>query len=353
MRLLGAAALAGALVACSAAPPAAGPSAESASAAETSDPTASAQAIALDGLRGRIIYTRFSGDFGWESAFLGNYLIQADGSEESRLLTPDDVDAYGPNWSPDGSRLVVTVLDFDAGILGRPAIVGPDGSGFTWVEPDGLPGFVSCSDWSPDGGHLLCAHDYDEHPELEGIYQIAVDGATVTRLTEAPYPSVVGTHGECGGGDYGASYSPDGDRFAFVRMQCGVQADPSRDQKAEVWVGDVDGTDLTAITPSGLPHSHGPGVDWSPDGASILFGSEDGSLNLVAPDGSDLTRIPLDGPPGYAHMPTWSPDGAHILFSLSVRATNKTNLFVARADGTGVTQVTETPNVETFASWGR
>jgi Tol biopolymer transport system component len=340
------------VVACSAAPGAGGPNEGQPSAGESSEPSASGGAIALDGLPGRIIYTRFTGDGGWESDFLGNYVIQTDGSEESPLPTPDHIDTYGPNWSPDGKRLVVTVLDFDAGILGRPAIVEPDGSGFTMVEPEGLPGFVSCSDWSPDGAHLLCAYDYDEHPDQEGIYQIAVDASTVMRLTEAPHPSVVGTQGECGGGDYGASYSPDGTRFAFVRMQCGVQADPSRDQTAEVWVGNVDGTGLTAITPSGLPHSHGPGVGWSPDGAWILFGSEDGSLNLVTPDGSDLTRIALDGPSGYAHMPTWSPDGAYILFSMRVRATDTTNLFIARADGTGMTQVTNTPNGETFASWG-
>jgi Tol biopolymer transport system component len=307
----------------------------------------------LSGLPGRIVYSRFKGDFGWEGEFLGTYIIQTDGSGELPLPTPNHANTFLPTWSPDGTRLSVQVFDDAGGIGGRTAIVAPDGSDFRVIKPASLPTFLSCTDWSSDAARLLCAYDVDQHPELEGIYQVAADGSQVKRLTRAPYPSVVGTVGECGGGDYGASYSPDGKRFAFVRLKCGVKADPSDDQSAEIWVGNIDGTGLSAITSSGIPNSHGPGVAWSPDGRSILFGDANGALRLVTPDGSGVSTIALDGPPGVATTPTWSPDGAYLLFSLYVLATQTTDLFIARADGSDVTRITTTPDSEEFASWGR
>lgn len=320
---------------------------------EASPGVSAARSEGLSGLPGNIVYSRFSGEVGWESDFLGTYIIKTDGSGEQPLPTPNHADTFFPTWSPDGTKLAVQVWDDTAGIAGRLAITAPDGSDFTVIPLASLPNFLNCTDWSPDAANLLCWYDADDHPELEGIYQIAVDGSQATRLTEAPYPSVVGTAGECGGGDYGASYSPDGQRFAFIRLKCGVMADPSNDQTAEVWVGNVDGTGLSAITAPGIPNSHGPGVAWSPDGQSILFGDPDGALRLVTPDGSDLSSITLDGQSGVATTPTWSPDGAYLLFSLYVQAFATTNLFIARADGSDVTQVTTIPNAEEFADWGR
>jgi Tol biopolymer transport system component len=342
-------ALAGALVACTAAPTGSPPSSDGPSSPAESS---AASTNGHPSLSGRIIYSRFSGNAGWESDFLGSYIIQTDGSGELPLPTPNHADTFLPNWSPDGMTVSVTVFDPALDIFGRPAVLAPDGSGFTMLETPGLAAIVQCSDWSPDGAYLLCAYDDDERPQLEGIYEVGIDDLSVTRLTEAPYPSVVGTEGECGGGDYGASYSPDGAQFAFIRMQCGVQADPSRDQRAAVWVGNSDGTGLMALTPAGMPHSHGPGVAWSPDGRWILFGDEGGDLNLVAPDLSGLTTITLDGPSGFAHTPTWSPDGQYILFSMFADATGTTNLYIARPDGFEMRQVTTTLDVEAFADWG-
>jgi Tol biopolymer transport system component len=347
-----AAALALLLAACTSGPsPSGNPSAQPSLATASTRPSA-ASSHGQSLLPGRIVYSRFSGEFGWESDFLGTYIIATDGSGEAPLPTPNHADTFVPTWSPDGTKLAVQVWDESGGILGRPAITAPDGSGFTIIDPPGLAASVNCTDWSPDATKLLCFYDDDPHPDLEGIYEIAIDGSTATRLTVAPYPSVVGTAGECGGGDYGASYSPDGQRFAFIRKKCGVMADPSDDETAEVWVGNIDGTGLKAITAPGIPNSHGPGVAWSPDGRSILFGDPNGAIRLVTPDGSSLSTVPLDGPFGMATAPSWSPDGTHILFSLYVRDFAITNLFIANADGSHVTQITTTPNAEEFATWG-
>ena len=57
------------------------------------------------------------------------------------------------------------------------------------------------------------------------------------------------------------------------------------------------------------------GPDWSRDGEWIVFNSDrdGGALGgyLVRPDGSDLTRLPIDGWVEYA---TFSPDGTRIAF---------------------------------------
>ena len=332
--------------------PSASASVSALASAKASSQSASEPSAGLAGLPGKIAFTRFKGGFGWEGDFLGTYLIQADGSGELPLPTPNHANTFLPTWSPDGTRLSVQVFDDTAGIAGRTAIVSPDGSDFRVIKPASLPNFLSCTDWSSDARSLLCTYDDDARPELEGIYQVSVDGSQIKRLTHAPYPSVVGTAGECGGGDYGASYSPDGRRFAFIRLKCGVKADPSDDQTAEVWVGNTDGTGLSAITSPGVPNSHGPGVAWSPDGRSILFGDANGALRLVTPDGVGVSSIALGGPPGVATTPTWSPDGAYILFSLYGLATGTTDLYVAHADGSDVTRITTTPDSEEFASWG-
>ncbi len=58
-------------------------------------------------------------------------------------------------------------------------------------------------------------------------------------------------------------------------------------------------------------------MSWSPDGATILFGTN-GSLFVVHPDGSGLAKIPLPtGGRVNAFDPAWSPDGTRIVFALA------------------------------------
>ena len=304
---------------------------------------------------GRIAFDRFETQVGWEAPFLGAFTAPINGLRgEAPITVNAKVDSLTPIWSPDGMKLAVSIYA-PPEIPGRPAIVNPDGSGLTVLTPPTLSGSLGCSDWSPDGRKLLCTVDNDADTSVEGIYEVNADGSGMRRLTVSPYPSKQGTAGVCGGNDFGASYSPDGSRFAFVRLKCGVKADPSDDQAAAIFVEKVDGTGETQVVAYGVANSHAPAVRWSPRGNELLFGSEDGTLTRVSTDGSTLTPFALQGllSRSFAYAPVWSPDGSLILFSLWTQEAQTTNLYTAKPDGTELTQVTNAAGAETFASWTR
>ena len=323
----------------------ASPTPEAASAPATSSPEPLR-------LTGTIAFDRLEGGFGYESPYLGTYTIDASTSRESEV--PFDLDVEGgltPTWAPDGSSLLVNIFVWPD-IPGRPATMSPDGSNRTIIQPDGMTSFLGCTAWSPDGAALLCTLDDDSHPESEGIYSIGLDGTDLTRITASPNPSVEGSVSSCGGNDFAPAYSPDGTQIAFLRAECGPGEDPSAGQQATLCVVRADGTGLAEIVGDRIPNSHGfSRVSWSPSGDRIVFGSEQGRLYLVKPDGTGLTEIELDldTTDFFAYTPSWSPDGSVIVFSLVRNAS--TDLYAARPDGSNVTQITDAPGAEVWASW--
>jgi TolB protein len=79
---------------------------------------------------------------------------------------PSD-NAFGPAWSPDGSKIAFSIFTADDWQLG---LVGADGSGFRILrraEPKGR----SCGSpaWAPDGTSLFCQ-------DMEAIQRIGLDG---------------------------------------------------------------------------------------------------------------------------------------------------------------------------------
>jgi Tol biopolymer transport system component len=303
---------------------------------------------------GRIAFDRMTGATNYEGSYLSTVIARADGTGQQRLPIPEGwFGPVSPVWSPDGSKLVVSVSRYPDGVGPvRAAVVRPDGSGFRVLAPGKLDADMRCSAWSPGGSKLLCSVD-SGHYALNGIYAIGVNGTSLTRLTHSPFHDTVGAAGECGGGDSEADYSPDGTQFVFMRKRCGTGADPSRDEAGALYVANTDGTGLRRITAYGQANSHpGDSVRWSPDGSQILFESQDHHLHLVHPDGSGLTQVSL--PPGNPGGPAWSPDGRWIVFSLALsQSAGVSHLYRARPDGTHLAKVTNTPNSDFLASWGR
>jgi len=106
----------------------------------------------------------------------------------------------------------------------------------------------------------------------------------------------------------------------------------------------VDGSDIREITqpPEGAIAADGsPSV--SPDGKTIAFSraipGDSPHIYLVAIDGSGLRRFTQGNRAEI--QPVWSPDGTRIAFSRA--AGDHFDLFVAGADGSGLTQLTHTP----------
>ena len=268
--------------------------------------------------RGRLAYGRFSPDGNQVHAFTSN----TDGTDEQALLSSV---AEGPRWSPDGRHLSV-VADNPQGLL-FVGLVNPDGTGYVQFHSPDPTLNLGCFAWSPDGSRLACEGWDDTNAARNGIYTVrASDGGDVARVTTNP-----GT-----GHDFPADYSPDGRQIVFGR----------EGHKGVMFVN-VDGSNERAMA-----DQQGGGGRWSPDGKTILTETHR-SLLLVPVDGGQPSSIRIDGPILAASGGAWSPDGAWIVFSGNAPASPGEDIYIMRADGTDLHQVTNTPGVdEEFADWG-
>jgi Tol biopolymer transport system component len=139
--------------------------------------------------------------------------------------------------------------------------------------------------------------------------------------------------------------------FAIAR---GFKNEETPHQQVALFVENTDGTGLRQITPYGLAEPHEiAAAHWSPDGREIISETTHGRLFTVRPDGAGLSRIHLRvGTERYfAFEPDWSPDGSRIVFAMS--KDGQEDLYTARADGSDVVQITDTPDFGNGPDWGR
>ncbi len=184
--------------------------------------------------------------------------------------------------------------------------------------------------WSPDGKQLAFFSDRDGNTE---IYALEVEKAlqsdgdpNVTRLTHRP------------GSDFNPTWSPDGQRIAFIS---------SWDGNNRVYAINADGSGAQELTNLRADHES---PAWSPDGNRIAFSTNrDGNYEIYVmdADGSNPTRLTSDV--GEDSFPAWSPDSRQIVFS-SNREGNY-ELYVMNADGSNLTQLTTALGDDTFPAW--
>ena len=134
------------------------------------------------------------------------YVAPADGSGDVRSLEHGGP-ALAPMFSPDGWRLAYTAPTTGGEAL---FVVDLDGSGreqLSTVYPSFSHGFGHGEmgfAWSPDGSRILFSAGDREAGESD-LYVVASDGQTPERqVTSEP------------GSEYGATWSPDGRRIAYI-----------------------------------------------------------------------------------------------------------------------------------------
>jgi hypothetical protein len=178
---------------------------------------------------------------------------------------------------------------------------------------------------------------------FQHVYVVRPDGTGLKAIWDVP---VVDEAGDVKTGDVILGpweWSPDGRRLACV----GYAYDPeSAGANYDVFVMNADGTGLANLTTS--PQDIADGTSqwsprWSPDGTKIAFGSDNG-LFLASADGSGLIKLADGG------SPSWSPDGTRIAFVATGKG-NEPDIFTARPDGTGLTNVTSDPGWEDVPVW--
>ena len=227
------------------------------------------------------------------------------GGETSQVVYRDpERNVLGPQWSPNGDRIIFGIGVFNAFF---------------------------------NGFHGLFLKSEDR---VEGGAQVAIvntDGSGFRELTTGPNNNAF------------PSMSPDGRRFVYRTF--GPEGDGLR-------IMDIETRRVTSIA---------GGYDnfplWSPRGDLIMFSrqaQDDYEIYTIRPDGTGLKRL-THARGNDAHM-TWSPDGEHILFA-STRMGFKDEvtytdapqpygeIFVMRADGSRVEQLTDNQWEEGTPGW--
>ena len=218
------------------------------------------------------------------------FIVRADGSAPAARIGPDS-DSTGPVFSPDGERIAFLVVGSNESTL---AVMNPDGSNvreltsFPVIGGSMLHGGTGFA-WSPDSSTLLVnAGAADDDLDL---YTVTVEPADVLQITNT---SLL---------EYGASWSPYGDRIAYLRGPLGgfgsVVVSQPDGSHAESVSGDADITWLS-------PH-------WSPDANYVVATTRgpDSQILLLDPDGaSDPVTIT---PPKYEVPNDSSPGGADVV----------------------------------------
>lgn len=160
------------------------------------------------------------------------------------------------------------------------------------------------------------------------LFVMKADGSGVRRLTTTPESEIL------------PAWSPDGAEIAFVSFADDFNSLDAETSPGQVMVMQSDGSAIRALTRP-APRTGAP--TWSPDGQQIAFAA-DGNIDVMRADGSQ--RRVLADRQGTEDWPSWSPDGDHIL--LTSTGPGPARLAQIRADGADFTPL---PQLGFEAAW--
>jgi len=237
-------------------------------------------------------------------------------ADASRITLPGRVEeprALPSKQGPTGGRIL-----YAAGTL-TTDLFSMDADGSDVVRLTTAASSESAPAWAPDGKRTLFASDADNGFSF-AIYIMNADGTGVTRLTTPPVS------------EDDTSPRALGPYVVFVRQ------DFTATTRAIWWMND-DGTDLTRLTSGPADSDPAP----SPNGKLVAF-IRDGDVHVVDAVTGAVTRLTTTA--DVESSPAWSPGGKQIAFAQRNPGPSNQDLFVMNADGTAITQLTNTPSVD-------
>lgn len=258
------------------------------------------------------------------------YVMNSDGSDPVNLTHDPAWDGL-PSWSPDGQRIA-----FTSDRSGNPEVwaMDSDGGNLAQLTKEELAASLAPA-WSPAGDQIAFASDR--------TYRVALEGAVleVPNNTKIWVMGADGTHpvrrSEELGLDFYPSWSPDGEKIAFMSV---------RDGNGEIYVVNAEGFEVNL--------TNHPAEDWnpawSPDGQKILFMSDrDGNREIYAMNADGSEPVNLTNHPANEGDPAWSPDSTKIVF-ISDRDGNA-EIYVMNADGSNLQRLTDDPADDIHPQW--
>jgi Tol biopolymer transport system component len=271
------------------------------------------------------------------------YSMNADGSGVTQL-TNNSASDFQPAWSPDGTKIAFT-SNRDPGdpdcdgefVLCNTEIyvMNADGSGQTRLtdspnNPEDEPSF------RPDGAAVsyhrieFCGSFGCE----DNIFTQTLNGSSITRF---PF----------GGYALDPAWRPDGGKLAFKCIAYDGACPPGN-VLSGIYTANPDASSAQRLCCAYPAGSNFP--DWRPDGAKLAFSqdcSPSCSSNRIAAINADGTGlVPLRD---QATNPAWSPDGAKIAFDDQSGANSE--IAVMNPDGTGFVDVTNNSAIDQGPSW--
>jgi Tol biopolymer transport system component len=215
--------------------------------------------------------------------------LSVEGGEPHILTASSPADEFRASWSPDGSKIAYVS---DRGTGTNVYWIPPTGGAERLVAETHIPflermgawgGALGSNAWSPDGRDLVFSRLHESGDV--GLWRVHLPTGEETQLT-FPQP---------GGVDRDASWSFDGERIAFTRI------DKGREDLALV---PAEGGEVTLVAPGGDPA-------WFPDNRRLAFASlRSGAPNIWEIDLDTLELRQLTFGAGADWVPAVARDGS-------------------------------------------
>jgi Tol biopolymer transport system component len=272
------------------------------------------------------------------------YAIRPDGSE-SRQVTHNAYLDDDPDWSPDGSRIVlVSAQDSTPGApTRRPEIFVMSADGTDMRRLLVTTGPARHPRWSPDGT-LIAFAAYDAGVQGYRLHVMKSDGSNVRLLTSSAIEN------------FSPEWSPDGKQLLFLSNR------PPRNWWT-IYVIAPDGSGERQLAGNAACGTNVSGPRWSPDGARIAYACDDqfGGIFTIRADGTQPAPVSTGSADGFNTRdvgPVWSRDGRQLAFTrrpsggAGPAGQLHSAVYIAGLSTGSVTRLTSELADETVHAWG-
>lgn len=259
-------------------------------------------------------------------------LIKADGTGY-RQLTDGTSSSYYPAISPDGEAVIFATNKYDYFDMFKLMLHLPDSPQSAQSAPDQLTVYIGNAfspSFSPDGRRILFVNKVGDGPSA--LWMMDADGKNA-RVLYSPPRNIVG-----------AAWAPDGVHIAFTMAMDSIYA-------YQVFLLDLSrqGSEPKQIS-RGL-YDIGGSLAWSRDQSDIvIFAGPAAAREIFRLDVASGTATQLTFG-GNNASPAYSPDGQYIVFN-SLRNQGQADLYVMRADGHSMRQLTTDLEPDWQPEWG-